>query len=159
MRQAGLVVISGRHLTDRQRAFVAAADDVRISFRGTAEDGALVRAALDSIDALHPAATTLFLLSYEACVALCDRRLPRKPGDAALGPDVLVRRLREISEVPTFRSSEVPKAPLVRAASSAARAAHVERVRTCHERLLDGVIYQANLAHRLVVEHASHEEA
>ena len=111
-----------------------------------------VRHALRALDATT--GPMLFALSYEACVAL-DARLPRKLRDPRLGPDVLLRPLVRVL-APTSRAplARVP----VRAANEVARARHLARIVQAKEHLLDGVIYQANLAHRLAVDPVSHDD-
>lgn len=147
--QRGLTCIGGNW-------YAPAADDVVIALGGAPDDRlADQQRVLDALRLLDaPRGPTLFALSYEASVAL-DPRLPRKRGDARLGPDVLVRAL-----APTQRP--VARAPLarvpVRMPDDAARTAHLARVRRAHELLLDGVIYQANLAHRLAVEPVCHDD-
>jgi para-aminobenzoate synthetase component 1 len=123
----------------------------RLQLAGDDEDGDRVRALLALLDEPLPRGDAwLFLLSYEACVAL-DPRSPRKPRREALGPDVVIRQVQRVA--PT----EAPLAPPPRVMkpSRAAHDAHVARIRVARERLLDGVIYQANLAHRLDVAPAS----
>ncbi len=176
MRQAGLVVITGSRLGG-PRVYEAAGDagagdDVRLALSGTPDDGARVRDALRLAEAESAKGPVLLLLSYEACVSL-DARAPRKPRAPALGPDVLVRALRArdarggegpaggvpgASLAATFGLDAQAASPPRSRQRDGAHDAHVERVRAAREHLLDGVIYQANLAHRLVVEPATFAE-
>jgi len=90
----------------------------------------------------------LFLLGYEASVAL-DPRAPRRAHDPRLGPSCFVWRCRVVSD--PLSSSSSSSGWLRLSTTTAARDAHRRRVVAARERLLDGVIYQANLAHRLDV--------
>ena len=111
---------------------------------------------LDGIDDVDAAWATLgdderilFLWGYEASLG--------RTGDASLGPDCFVWRCRVVDV--DLASVPVPAARLPSLSTKAREhQAHLERVRRCREHLLDGVIYQANLAHRLEVEPRSHEE-
>lgn len=110
--------------------------------------------ALDDVDAAWPALADderlLFLLGYEAS-------LGGTAGDATLGPDSFVWRCRVVDL--DLRSIPVPSARLPSLSTTEQEhERHLERVRRCKEHLLDGVVYQANLAHRLRVAERSHEE-
>jgi para-aminobenzoate synthetase component 1 len=137
MDQRGLIVLAGRHWPGAPRAF-------RV------------------VEQLDPATEPLddpqdeprvFLLSYEACAAL-DPTLPHLASDPALGPRALLFRV-ERAELPPRTHGQPVR---VRPPDEAAHDRHLARVRACKERLLDGVIYQANLAHRLTVEPASRDD-
>lgn len=164
MRQRGLALLAGRHWGGPWR--LETVEEQRLDLHGDDGDRERVRGLLRSLD--EPARAegpTLFLLSYEACVALDaleNPRLPRRPRDPTLGPDVLVRRCRALSVPPTSteegRAASPEPAPRIRAPDHAARAGHLGRVAAARELLLDGVIYQANLAHRLEVEPMSFDE-
>jgi para-aminobenzoate synthetase component 1 len=95
---------------------------------------------------------TVALLSYEACVAL-DPRLPRHRSDPRLGPDVLVWGCAPAGPEPRGPAATVrgPAPPTVRPGLDA-RLKHLARVEAAKALLRDGVIYQANLAHGLVVD-------
>ncbi len=125
-------------------------DDVSVVLRGDGDDGERVRNALRILD--DAPGPLLFLISYEACVAL-DKRLPRK-ATTSTAPSLLIRRVERAAAMPTATADGAVR---VRPPDDAARAAHEARIHVARERLLDGVIYQANLAHKLVVDHASHE--
>lgn len=168
MRQRGLAWLAGRHWGGART--LAPLEETRLELRGDAEDRARILDALRLLDEPRGGergsgqggeGPTLFLLSYEACVALdgLTPPLPRMPRDPALGPDVLVRRCRAV-EAPAPPALATPEraAPMVRPPPPEARERHLDRVRAAREHLLDGVIYQANLAHRLEVEPASFEE-
>lgn len=129
-------------------------DDVVLRLHGDNEDAARVRKALRSLDGIE--GPCLFLLSYEACVAL-DARLPRKVPSGSSAPDVLIRRVQRVDGA--LPPGTGPGAAVEwTLPNDGARAAHEARIRLAHERLLDGVIYQANLAHKLVVARQSHDE-
>jgi para-aminobenzoate synthetase component I len=181
MRQRGLAVLSGRSWGGARTLMPLGGGDgdeegadVTLWLRGDADDGGRVLDALRTLDrALERAGPrgergavepVLFLLSYEACVAL-DPRLPRKargaPGAGAepgAAPDVVVRRCRAAAPALRGAGASPPPRPRVGPPDEAAHARHLARVRAAHEHLLDGVIYQANLAHRLTVEPASFAE-
>jgi anthranilate/para-aminobenzoate synthase component I len=124
------------------------------------DDGAPATAVLAAVDRLRPGLGAderlLFVLGYEACAAL-DPRAAVQPHDPSLGPATLLRRLR-IGPSPGL-STSTPSPTLTLTTSSSARQAHLDRVGRCREALLDGVIYQANLAHRLRVAPTSRDEA
>jgi para-aminobenzoate synthetase component 1 len=125
-----------------------------IDLVGTPDDAARMDAMLHALDALWPTLAddelALFLIGHEAACAL-DERLPRQPRDPTLGPDAWLRRMR-IVDVTDVTDDATPPRPFVATPTAHAHSAHVERVTQAREHLLDGVIYQANLAHRLIVE-------
>jgi len=94
----------------------------------------------------------VFLLGYEACCALMPG-VPYAPA-TSLGPPLGVWRGR-VQPPTSSAATPTPTKPTL-TTTKAARAAHLARVETCHEQLLDGVIYQANLAHRLDVDAVDH---
>jgi anthranilate/para-aminobenzoate synthase component I len=124
-------------------------------------DGA-ADAVVDAADAawpgLAPDERVLFLLGYEAANAL-DARAPRRAADPSLGPECFAWRCRVVptptpTPTPTPSVELRPAAPrptLALTTTTAARDAHLARIAAARELLLDGVIYQANLAHRLRV--------
>ena len=142
--QRGLTFVDGAW-------YAPVGDDVILELAGDASDRARVLDALRMLDAT--AGPLLFALSYEAGVAL-DPRLPRKPRDPRLGPDVLMRPL-VLTSAPSPPLG-VPRVP-VRAPDDATRARHLARVGQAKEHLLDGVIYQANLAHRIAIDPIDHD--
>jgi anthranilate/para-aminobenzoate synthase component I len=172
MFQRGVTLLAGRHLGG-PRAFVSHGDDV------VTED------VHDAMRYLDEAGPLLALFSYEACVSL-DAKSPRKARDRKLGPDVLVRRLSEVERFSFTgndldRSARRPKnnappkegagggwwgtdlpRPRARArielTQERARERHLDRVRKAKEHLLDGVLYQANLAHRIALEPATFDD-
>jgi anthranilate/para-aminobenzoate synthase component I len=124
------------------------------------DDGAPASAILAAVDRLRGGLADderiLFMLGYEACAAL-DPRAQVRGHDPTLGPASLVRRL-QLGAAPTMPSP--PLAPSVTVTTTtAARQAHLDRIARCREALLDGVIYQANLAHRLHVAPTSRQDA
>jgi anthranilate/para-aminobenzoate synthase component I len=130
------------------------------------EDGSSVLAAVDDArQTLAADERVLFLLGYEAAVEL-DPRAPRRRPDARLGPAAFAWRCRVASDADVdFIWPSSPSSPSARALSSlalsttrSARDAHRARVAVAREQLLDGVIYQANLAHRLTVAPQSFED-
>lgn len=129
-------------------------EQARLFLTGDASDGERVHTLLRLLDARPPPGTlTVALISYEAGAAL-DARAPRRPRDHALGPDVLVWRVRPGSAPATA----APFSPGLTLGEDA-RARHHARVAAARERVVDGVVYQANLAHRLRVAPASRESA
>ncbi len=95
----------------------------------------------------------VFLLTYEGCCALDAQNASL--AETALPQAIAWRAKRADEATPT--SSQAP--PIHLTTTTAAHRAHVARVHACKEYLLDGVIYQANLAHALSVDHASRDEA
>ncbi len=92
----------------------------------------------------------VFVLGYEACCVLAGASVDV---DERFGPQVMGWRGR-------VRARELqatsPAPPLQLSTTTVAHAAHLARLRACRELLLDGVIYQANLAHRVDVEAVDH---
>lgn len=129
-------------------------EQARLVLTGAGGDGAHVRSWLRLLDDTPPpGALTVALIGYEAGVAL-DPRAPRMPRDAALGPDVVLwRALPGLAPVrePAFRPLLAPLPD--------ARRRHLARVAAARELLYDGVIYQANLAHRLVASPSTRAQA
>ncbi len=126
----------------------------RLELVGDGDDDARVRALLRLLDDRPPpGCLCVALVGYEAGVAL-DPRAPRHARDEALGPDVAVWRAR-----PT--AAPLPAAPYRPSLRLRATAAlrHQARVAAAREHLLDGVIYQANLAHCLEVAPATRQQA
>jgi len=98
----------------------------------------------------------VFLLSYEACCGLDPRQAPLRSDERV--PAAIAWRARTWPVAHPAKG--VPAAPkLALSTTTAARAAHLQRLAVCRERLLDGVIYQANLAHRLRVARTPLSEA
>lgn len=129
------------------------------------DDGAPAAEVLAAVDRLRGTLADderlVFLLGYEACAAL-DPRARVLAHDPSLGPATLVRRLRTTppTTTPTTTPTTATTTPALRLTTTAsARRAHLARVVACGEALHDGVIYQANLAHRLRVEPATRAEA
>ncbi len=92
----------------------------------------------------------VFLLGYEACCALDPRAHPGHPHDPTLGPQTALWRMKL---APTTTTAAPTTAPSLRLrVKDGARERHLARVQRCREALFDGVIYQANLAHRLDVD-------
>ena len=129
------------------------------------------------VDDEGPLGLAVFLVGYEACSVL-DPLAPRHPRDPALGPDALLRvyragvrllasgpeaffpdggppdglaRLLDDDPGSGAASLDERRAPRL-ALQPGERQRHEERVRCCLEHLSAGVLYQANLAHRLRVE-------
>jgi anthranilate/para-aminobenzoate synthase component I len=127
------------------------------------DDAAAVLAAVDAARvALRPDERVLFLLGYEASLSL-EPRAPRRAHDVRLGPACLAWRCRLVDDV--NMASPPPASPLPLSlpslslsTTSSARESHRARVVAAHEQLLDGVIYQANLAHRLDVAPRTFDE-
>ncbi len=94
----------------------------------------------------------LFLLGYEACCALDEHAASRTTLDPSLGPAAGAWRLRVRAPLPPVPTSLSSPPGLRLRTTTAARRAHLARVMACGEALLDGVIYQANLAHRLRID-------
>ncbi len=94
----------------------------------------------------------VFVLGYEACCAL-DPRARHLVPDPALGPEAIAWRLK-VSPLSKTAPGAEPSAStsLTLRTTVAARDRHRARIRECREALLDGVIYQANLAHRLAID-------
>jgi len=139
----------------------AAFDDLAGELHGVGvDDGAPAREVLGAVDRLrHGLADDerlLFLLGYEACAAL-DPRATVLPHDPTLGPATLLRRVRVTSSSSSSSSAAAQRPTLT--TSAAAHRAHLARIERCREALHDGVIYQANLAHRLTVAPAGRDEA
>lgn len=129
-------------------------EQARLLLTGEAQDGPRVRTLLRLLDDRPPPGTlTLALISYEAGAAL-DGRAPRLARDGALGPDLVVWRARP-GPAPALAAPHRPRLAL----DGDARARHHARVAAARERVLDGVVYQANLAHRLRVAGATRDEA
>lgn len=129
-------------------------EPARLHLTGDASDGERVRTLLRLLDDRPPPGTlTLALISYEAGAAL-DARAPRRPRDGSLGPDAVVWRARRV-DPPKAHAPFRPRLAL----GEDARARHHARVIAARELVLDGVIYQANLAHRLRVAAAAREES
>ncbi len=124
------------------------------------DDGAPAVDVLAAVDRLRGGLAAderlLFMLGYEACAAL-DARARVLVHDATLGPATLVRRLRVGPTTTPAMAATPPTLTLTTTAS--ARQAHLERIARCREALHDGVIYQANLAHRLRVGATTRDEA
>lgn len=124
-------------------------------------DGVAAGDILAAVDALRTGLADderlVFLLGFEACARL-DARAHFHPHDPTLGPATLLRRLRIGSSSPLSAAS-APAPPPRLTTTSLARAAHLERVGRCREHLKDGVIYQANLAHRLTVQETPRDTA
>ncbi len=114
-------------------------------------------AALAAIDAwrgeLAAHERIVFLLGYEACCALLPG-VPYRPVPATLGPPLGVWRGRVTPSTTTSQTRRPARPNLT--TTTASKAAHLARIAACHELLLDGVIYQANLAHGLVVDNVDH---
>jgi anthranilate/para-aminobenzoate synthase component I len=115
---------------------------------GVVPDGVVdVVADIDvsTIDEVWPALAAdervLFVLGFEASLG----QPPTTPADR--------RAWRVRLVAPAERDNELPRAPATLALSTteAAQRAHLERVARCRELLLDGVLYQANLAHAVDV--------
>lgn len=131
-------------------------------------DGAPAGEVLEAVDRLRAVLDgderILFLLGYEACARL-DPRARVITHDPTLGPATLVRRLSPTkttlssSSSSSSSSTSPTKTTLVLRTTAIQRAAHRERIARCREALLDGVIYQANLAHRLTVDPVARDEA
>ncbi|OGQ10573.1 MAG: hypothetical protein A2138_26565 [Deltaproteobacteria bacterium RBG_16_71_12] len=117
-------------------------------------DAERVRSLLRLLDDTPPpGALTVALIGYEAAVAL-ERRAPRAPRGPTLGPDVVVWRAlpgTAPARAPAYRPRLTPLPD--------ARPRHLARVAAARELLYDGVIYQANLAHRLAVAPATRAQA
>jgi para-aminobenzoate synthetase component I len=108
-----------------------------------------VRTALRTLDTpAAPGELKLVMISYEAAVSL-DPRAPVKPYE---GPNVVVTRC--VAGPPMVERASAPAI----GERPGAHAAHLARVRAAKEKLLDGIIYQANLAHRLDVAPMTREE-
>jgi para-aminobenzoate synthetase component 1 len=113
-------------------------------------DADAVLAAIDAARAtLANDERVLFLLGYEASVAL-DSRAPRRGHEPRLGPSCFAWRCAVI-DVGDGITPQLPAPRLRLTTTTAARDAHRARIAAARELLLDGVIYQANLAHRLAV--------
>jgi len=114
--------------------------------------------AFEDIDAVWPALDDderlLFLLGYEAS-------LGRRGG---FSPDSFAWRCHVVADADADAAADLPPSPsltprsLALSTTEAAHQAHLTRVRRCHELLKDGVLYQANLAHRLDVAAADHDD-
>ena len=115
-------------------------------------DAAAVLGAVDGARrSLHDDERVLFLLGYEASLSL-DPRAPRRAHDERLGPSCFAWRCSIAAGVaPAAPSAGAAPRPLSLTTTKTARAAHRARIVAARELLLDGVIYQANLAHRLAV--------
>ncbi|MBI1947437.1 MAG: anthranilate synthase component I family protein [Deltaproteobacteria bacterium] len=125
-----------------------------LDLAGDLGDADRVRALLHLLDDAPPPGTlTVALIGYEAGVAL-DGRAPRRARDPALGPDLAVWRAR-----PTTAPTREPPHRLRLAVGERAHTHHLARVQAAKELLLDGVIYQANLAHRMAVAPATRAQA
>jgi para-aminobenzoate synthetase component I len=115
------------------------------------DDGADAQDITDAVDrqrgTLGDDERLVFVLGYEACVGL-DPRAHRLPHARELGPPSLLRRLR-CGPLPLTPRGPPPTLQLT--TTMQAKRAHLERVERCREALRDGVVYQANLAHRCVV--------
>lgn len=135
-----------------------------MELRGEDADGAAVRRLLASLDdvtaALADDQLCVFLLGYEASAAL-DPLAHRHARDEKLGPDAWVRVYRKASGalVDDDENAVGEGRPLSLSLPPKARERHVERVARCREHLVAGTLYQANLAHPLVVEERSVAEA
>ena len=96
----------------------------------------------------------VFLLGHEAATAWAISRGPARSRafavDPTLGPTAGAWRCRPSSA--TERGAPSTRPHLHLTTTAAARDAHRRRVADCQAFLRDGVIYQANLAHRLSVE-------
>jgi anthranilate/para-aminobenzoate synthase component I len=141
----------------RGRAFGGGADGLALArIESLAEDDPdAVLAALDAArPQLAPDERLLFLLGYEASLSL-DERTPRRAHDPALGPACFAWRCRVVA-VPRVVQPATAVPPPALTTTTTARDAHRARVAAAHTWLLDGVIYQANLAHRLRVAAADH---
>ncbi len=139
----------------RGRAFGGGADGLAlVRVESLAEDDPhAVLAVLDAArPRLAPDERLLFLLGYEASLSL-DERTPRRAHDPALGPACFVWRCR-VAAAPRVVPPATPAPALT--TTTTARDAHRARVAAARTWLLDGVIYQANLAHRLRVDAAGH---
>ena len=114
--------------------------------------------AFEDIDAVWPALDDderlLFLLGYEASLG--------RRGD--FSPDSFAWRCHVVADADADAAADLPPSPsltprsLALSTTEAAHQAHLTRVRRCHELLKDGVLYQANLAHRLDVAAADHDD-
>lgn len=126
----------------------------RLALAGGADDGARVRELLQALDDRPPpGCLDVALVGYEAGAAL-DVRAPRHARDASLGPDLVLWRARPVA-APARAAPWRPRVQVERQA----KVRHLRRVETAHQLLLDGVIYQANLAHRLEIAPATRAEA
>jgi anthranilate/para-aminobenzoate synthase component I len=125
-----------------------------------------VRALLDVAERERQRALTVLLLSYEASVAL-DARAPRHAHIRGHGPSAWVRtfaterpfdaeRQWDVTQTaaPDGRAHELSLTP-----RAGMRAMHERRVASCITHIHDGTLYQANLAHPLVVDRATRDEA
>jgi anthranilate/para-aminobenzoate synthase component I len=125
------------------------------------DDAANVLAAVDAArGSLAVDERVVFLLGYEASLSL-DPRAPRRAHDRRLGPSCFAWRCDVISDAAAVADGAPPApapAPLTLTTTTAARAAHLARIVAARELLLDGVIYQANLAHRLTVAPRGYED-
>ncbi|MCC7073315.1 MAG: chorismate-binding protein [Deltaproteobacteria bacterium] len=129
-------------------------EHARLELGSGAHDGERVRALLRPLDdPPQPGWLTVALIGYEAAVAL-DERAPRHARDATLGPDVVVWRARP-APPPAREPCWRPRLEL----RHDAKRRHRARVEAARELLLDGVIYQANLAHRVAVAPATRAQA
>ena len=101
----------------------------------------------------------VFLLGYEACCALLPG-VAYRAAPASHGPPLGVWRGRvQATTLPMSTTTTTPTTPtgkLTLTTTKQARADHLARIVACHEQLLDGVTYQANLAHRLDVQAVDH---
>lgn len=111
--------------------------------------------AFADIDAVWPMLADderlLFLLGYEAS---------RGETSGGFSPDAFVWRCRVVVAEAALAAlaTTALAAPLALSTTEVAHTAHLARVRQCHELLKDGVLYQANLAHRLDVAAADHDD-
>lgn len=143
---------------------------------------------LDEVtESLAPDDVCVFLLGYEASAAL-DPLAPRHAREAGYGPDAWLRvyrcgvRLDDGGRTEAFFAGQAPPQQLASLLEGAphgrgddegepappslsltlphdARSRHVERIARCRQHLYAGTLYQANLAHALVVEEQSATDA
>jgi para-aminobenzoate synthetase component 1 len=125
------------------------------------DDGAPAVEILGAVDRLRHGLgedeRLLFLLGHEACASL-DSRARVLAHDPGLGPATLVRRLRVTPSELIPPPSPMHRLPTLMTRQTAHRA-HLARIERCREALHDGVIYQANLAHRLTVAPMGRDDA
>lgn len=141
------------------RAVRPVGDVVALQLNGTDDDTAQVKALLQRAARLQAGLASsqfcMMWLSYEAQVALQgpQRLWPRHPPRAAHGPDVVVCVVEETAWSPTALAQRPGLST-----TSKAHEAHLQRVAQCREALYAGTLYQANLAHPLVVAAASADD-
>ncbi len=157
----GFAYLGGRHVG--APALLTDPDELaRVELRGDERDGDDVHALLQTLDdvtaGLGSDDMCVFLLGYEAAAAL-DPLAPRHPRKQSYGADAWVRVYRSAVRGDDEGASIDDASSLQLTLPDDARERHVERVARCREHLFAGTLYQANLAHPLVMEPTSLEDA